>query len=109
MGIIAWILLGLASGLLARRLLPGGSAQELSLTCAAGVCGALFGGWAAVGLFRSQALDVFFSIPAWLAALFGAAAFLLAAGALTGGPIEPRQKGKGVPVAVPVRRRDTSR
>jgi uncharacterized membrane protein YeaQ/YmgE (transglycosylase-associated protein family) len=108
MGIIAWILLGLVSGLLAQRLLPGRNAQGLVLTCAAGVCGALFGGWAAVSLFHTQALNEFFSIPAWLTALIGAAIFLLASRKCTGGSIEPRRKQKGVPMAVPVPRRDGS-
>jgi hypothetical protein len=33
MGIVTWILLGLVSGLLARRLLPGWNAQGIALTC----------------------------------------------------------------------------
>jgi uncharacterized membrane protein YeaQ/YmgE (transglycosylase-associated protein family) len=109
MGIIAWILLGLVSGLLARRLLPGRNAQGPVPTCAAGVCGALFGGWAAVSLFRMQALSVFFSIPAWLTALIGAAIFLLASRTPAGGPAGPWRKSKAVPAVVPVRRRGASR
>ena len=41
MGVIAWILLGLVSGLLAQLLLPGGNAQGRTLTCVTCVCGAL--------------------------------------------------------------------
>jgi uncharacterized membrane protein YeaQ/YmgE (transglycosylase-associated protein family) len=108
MGIIAWILLGLVSGLLAHRLLPGPNAQRFALTCAAGVCGALFGGWASVSLLHTQTLNSFFSIPAWLTALTGAAIFLLACRGLPGGPAEPWPKGRSVPVTVPVRRHDTS-
>jgi uncharacterized membrane protein YeaQ/YmgE (transglycosylase-associated protein family) len=107
MGIIAWILLGLAS----QRLLPGWSARRLVLSSAAGVSGALLGGWVAVSVFHAQALSTFFSIPAWLAALTGAAVFLLASRTLAGGPAQPRRRGKGAPVPVPVtvRRRDVSR
>jgi uncharacterized membrane protein YeaQ/YmgE (transglycosylase-associated protein family) len=104
MGIIAWILLGLVSGLLAQRLLPG--AQGPALTCATGVCGALFGSWTAVRLFRTQALSAFFGIPAWLAAVTGAAIFLLASRARTGRSAERRPKEKRVLVTVPVRRHD---
>ena len=44
MGIIAWIVLGLASGLLAKMLIPGSRSQGLILTCVIGVAGALGGG-----------------------------------------------------------------
>jgi uncharacterized membrane protein YeaQ/YmgE (transglycosylase-associated protein family) len=47
MGIIAWIVLGLGSGLLANMLIPGRRSQGLILTCLIGVAGALGGGWAA--------------------------------------------------------------
>jgi uncharacterized membrane protein YeaQ/YmgE (transglycosylase-associated protein family) len=102
MGIIAWVILGLVSGLLAQRLLPGRSAHRLILTCVTGVCGALSGGWAAVSLFHTQALNAFFSIPAWLTALTGAAIFLLASRTLSGRSGEPWPKGKGAPIPVPV-------
>jgi uncharacterized membrane protein YeaQ/YmgE (transglycosylase-associated protein family) len=108
MGVIAWIFLGLISGLLALWLLPGRKAQGFIPTCAAEVCGALFGGGAAVSLFHAQSLNSFFSIPAWLTALTGAAIFLLACRGLPGGSAEAWPKGKGVPVVVPVRRRDAS-
>ena len=45
MGIIAWIVLGLAAGLLANMLIPGRRSQGLILTCVTGVAGALLGGW----------------------------------------------------------------
>jgi uncharacterized membrane protein YeaQ/YmgE (transglycosylase-associated protein family) len=43
MGIIAWIVLGLASGLLANMLIHGKRSQGLILTCLIGVAGALGG------------------------------------------------------------------
>jgi uncharacterized membrane protein YeaQ/YmgE (transglycosylase-associated protein family) len=109
MGIIAWILLGLVSGLLAHWLLPGRNARGFVLTCTAAVCGALFGGWAAVSLLHAQTSNSFFSIPAWLTALTGAAIFVLACRGFPRGSAEPWPKGKSVPVVVPVRRRDPSR
>ncbi len=55
MGIIAWIVLGLAAGLLANMLIPGRRSQGLILTCVIGVAGALLGGWVATKLFQSTA------------------------------------------------------
>ncbi len=52
MGIIAWIILGLAAGLLANMLIPGKRSQGLILTCLIGIAGALGGGWVATKLFH---------------------------------------------------------
>ena len=41
MGIIGWVVLGLAAGLLANMLIPGRRSQGLILTCVIGVAGAL--------------------------------------------------------------------
>ena len=41
MGIIAWIILGLAAGLIANMLIPGRRQQGLILTCVIGIVGAL--------------------------------------------------------------------
>lgn len=109
MAIIAWILLGLSSGVLARQLLPGRKAQGLVLPCMTGVLGALAGGWSAASLLTVPHQDAFFSIPAWLAALAGAAILLLACRPLTGRPRAPGRGSRGVPVTVPVRPRDAFR
>ena len=45
MGIIAWIVLGLAAGLLANMLAPARRSQDLIITCVMGIAGALLGGW----------------------------------------------------------------
>ncbi len=47
MGVIAWIFLGLFSGLLASRLIPGTRAHGLAFNSAIGIAGALLGGWTA--------------------------------------------------------------
>jgi uncharacterized membrane protein YeaQ/YmgE (transglycosylase-associated protein family) len=52
MGIIAWIVFGLAAGLLANMLIPGKRSQGLILTCLIGIAGALGGGWVATKLFH---------------------------------------------------------
>jgi uncharacterized membrane protein YeaQ/YmgE (transglycosylase-associated protein family) len=77
MGIIAWIVLGLVSGLLANMLVGGGRSQGLILTCLIGIAGALGGGWAAYKLFHIHTLHGFFNLDTWLTAIAGAAVLLL--------------------------------
>ena len=77
MGIIAWIILGLAAGLIANMLIPGRRQQGLILTCVIGIVGALGGGWAATELFHVHTLNGFFNLSTWLTAIAGAAILLL--------------------------------
>jgi uncharacterized membrane protein YeaQ/YmgE (transglycosylase-associated protein family) len=77
MGIIAWIVLGLAAGLLANLLIPGRRTQGLIVTCLIGVAGALGGGWAATEIFHVHTLHGFFSLSTWITAVVGAAILLL--------------------------------
>jgi uncharacterized membrane protein YeaQ/YmgE (transglycosylase-associated protein family) len=77
MGIIAWIILGLASGLLANLLIPGRRSQGLVLTCVIGIVGALGGGWAATKIFHIHSLNGFFHLSTWITAVVGAAILLL--------------------------------
>ena len=76
MGIIAWIVLGLGSGLLA-SMVTGGRSQGLILTCVIGVAGALAGGWVATRVFHVHTLHGFFNLSTWLTAIAGAAVLLL--------------------------------
>jgi len=78
MGIIAWIVLGLAAGLIANMLIPGRRQQGLILTCVIGIVGALAGGWAATKIFHIHSLQGFFNLSTWLTAIAGAAVLLLA-------------------------------
>jgi uncharacterized membrane protein YeaQ/YmgE (transglycosylase-associated protein family) len=78
MGIIAWIVLGLAAGLIANMLIPGRRQQGLILTCAIGILGALLGGWIATKVFHIHSLQGFFNASTWLTAIAGAAVLLLA-------------------------------
>ena len=77
MSIIAWIVLGLAAGLIANILIPGRRSQGLILTCLIGVAGALGGGWVAAKLFHIHSLQGFFNLSSWLTAIAGAAVLLL--------------------------------
>ena len=84
MGIIAWIVLGLAAGLAANMLIPGKRSQGLILTCLIGIAGALGGGWVATRLFHIHSLQGFFNLSTWLTAIAGSAVLLLAYHLLTG-------------------------
>ncbi len=77
MGIIAWIVLGLAAGLIANMLIPGRRQQGLILTCVIGIVGALAGGWVATKIFHIHSLQGFFNLSTWLTAIAGAAVLLL--------------------------------
>ena len=77
MSIIAWIVLGLAAGLIANMLIPGRRQQGLILTCVIGIAGALLGGWIATKLFHIHSIQGFFNLSTWLTAIAGAAVLLL--------------------------------
>jgi uncharacterized membrane protein YeaQ/YmgE (transglycosylase-associated protein family) len=93
MGIIAWIVLGLAAGLLGNMLIPGRRSQGLIITCLIGVAGALLGGWADTKLFHIHSLQGFFNLSTWLIAIAGAAALLLAHHLVTGQSGRSRRTG----------------
>ena len=84
MSIIAWIVLGLAAGLLANMLVPGRRSQGLVMTCVIGVAGALLGGWVATALFHIHSLNGFFNLSTWLTAIAGAAVLLFVFRLVTG-------------------------
>ena len=59
MGIIAWIVVGLIGGILAKFLLPGKDPGGIIVTILLGVAGALLGGFIAVALNISNGVDDF--------------------------------------------------
>jgi uncharacterized membrane protein YeaQ/YmgE (transglycosylase-associated protein family) len=77
MGIIAFIILGLLAGGIAKALLPGDDPGGLIVTAIIGVAGALLGGFLAGVLFDADPLDEFFDISTWLTAIVGAVVLLL--------------------------------
>ncbi|MCA2228574.1 GlsB/YeaQ/YmgE family stress response membrane protein [Nonomuraea aurantiaca] len=84
MGIIAWIILGLVAGLLARMLVPGKDQQGLIITLVLGVAGALLGGFVATKVFHVSGIQGFFNLSTWICAIVGAAVLLLAYNLITG-------------------------
>jgi uncharacterized membrane protein YeaQ/YmgE (transglycosylase-associated protein family) len=79
MGIIAWLTVGVAAGLLANMLFPGKRARGLIFTALTGITAVLGGDWTA-DMFRTHGLA---SFPGWLAALAETAVLLLACHLLT--------------------------
>lgn len=72
MSIIAWIILGLLAGMLAKAIMPGGERVGLILTTLLGIAGALVGGFLATALGLGDPIDEFFDISTWVAAVIGA-------------------------------------
>ena len=82
MSIIAWIVLGLLAGLVAKALMPGQERFGFFLTTVLGIAGALLGGLIAGVLGLGDPIDEFFDVSTWLAAIAGAVAILFAFRAL---------------------------
>lgn len=83
MGFLAFLLLGLIAGAIAKAILPGRQAGGWFITLLLGVVGALLGGWLGSVLFDAP-LEEFWSIQTWLLAIGGSIIVLLIYGALTG-------------------------
>ena len=71
MGIIAFIILGLLAGAIAKALMPGDDPGGWIITGIIGVVGALLGGFLAAAIFDAHPLDEFFDISTWLTAIIG--------------------------------------
>ncbi len=76
MGIIAFLVLGLLAGWVAKLLMPGPDPGGILVTMAIGVVGALMGGFLAAALFDADPLDEFFDLSTWLTAIVGAVLLL---------------------------------
>lgn len=84
MGIIAFLILGLLAGAIAKAVMPGDDPGGIVVTMAIGVVGALLGGFLAAALFDADPLDEFFDISTWLTAIVGAMLLLAIYRAVTG-------------------------
>jgi uncharacterized membrane protein YeaQ/YmgE (transglycosylase-associated protein family) len=71
-GIIAWIVLGLLAGMIAKAIMPGGERVGIILTTLLGIAGALVGGFLATALGLGDPIDEFFDLSTWIAAVVGA-------------------------------------
>jgi uncharacterized membrane protein YeaQ/YmgE (transglycosylase-associated protein family) len=77
MGIIAFIVLGLIAGVIAKAIMPGDDPGGIIVTAIIGIVGALLGGFIAAALFDAHPLDEFFDISTWLTAIVGAIVLLV--------------------------------
>lgn len=84
MGILGWIVLGLAAGAIAKLILPGRQGGGWIVTLLLGIVGALLGGFLGQLLFNAP-LEDFFSIQTWLLAIGGSIVVLLIYGLVTRG------------------------
>ncbi len=84
MGFLAFLLLGLIAGAIAKFILPGRQNGGWFATLILGVVGAMLGGWLGSVLFNAP-LEEFFSIQTWLVAIGGSLIVLLIYGAFTAG------------------------
>ena len=72
MGIIAFIILGLLAGIIAKAIMPGRDPGGIIVTTLIGIAGALLGGFLASAIFDAHPLDDFFDLSTWLTAIVGA-------------------------------------
>lgn len=84
MGIIAFLILGLLAGAIAKALIPGDDPGGIIITMLIGVVGALLGGFLAGALFDTDPMDEFFDLSTWLTAIVGAIILLLIYRAVAG-------------------------
>lgn len=83
MGFLAFLLLGLIAGAIAKLIIPGRQGGGWFLTLLLGVVGALLGGWIA-GAVTGTGLTEFWSWHTWLFAVLGAVIVLLIWGLVFG-------------------------
>ncbi len=84
MGIIAFLILGLVAGVIAKAIMPGDDPGGIIVTTIIGVVGALIGGCLAAALFDAHPLDDFFDVSTWVTAIFGAIILLAIYRVVTG-------------------------
>lgn len=75
MSIIAWIVLGLIVGAIAKAIMPGRDGGGLILTCLLGIIGAFVGGFIGKYAFHTD-LGGFFNLRTWLLAILGSVVVL---------------------------------
>jgi uncharacterized membrane protein YeaQ/YmgE (transglycosylase-associated protein family) len=84
MGFLAFLILGLIAGAIAKLILPGKQGGGWFITLLLGVVGALLGGWIG-GLIFGRGLTEFWDLGTWLMAIAGSIVVLLIYGLITRG------------------------
>lgn len=83
MGFLAFLLLGLIAGAIAKAILPGEQGGGWFTTLLLGVVGALLGGWLGSVLFNAD-MSQFWSLSSWLLAIGGSVLVLIIWGLTVG-------------------------
>ena len=83
MSFLAFLVLGLIAGAIAKLILPGKQGGGWLVTLLLGVVGALLGGWIGSAIF-GVGVDSFFEISSWLLAIGGSIIVLLIYGLIVG-------------------------
>lgn len=83
MGFLAFLILGLIAGAIAKAILPGRQGGGWFVTLLLGVVGAIVGGWLGSLLFGANLQD-FWSLETWLLAIGGSIVVLLIYGMIVG-------------------------
>ncbi|MFF7453820.1 GlsB/YeaQ/YmgE family stress response membrane protein [Kitasatospora sp. NPDC008115] len=77
MGFVAWIVLGLVAGALAKLLLPGRDPGGLVVTTLIGIAGSFVGGWISSKFLHRPVAAEFFDLATWASAIGGALVLLV--------------------------------
>ncbi|WP_335932709.1 GlsB/YeaQ/YmgE family stress response membrane protein [Streptomyces sp. PTD5-9] len=84
MGIIAWAVIGLLAGAIAKALMPGKDPGGCLITMLIGIAGGLLGGWLGKVIFGVHSINGFFHLSTWIAAVVGSVIVLALYRLLTG-------------------------
>ena len=71
MGILAFLLLGVIAGAIAKALMPGNDGGGILMPMVLGVVGAIVGGFIAAAVFDAHPMDEFFDLSTWACAIVG--------------------------------------
>lgn len=82
MGFLAFLILGLIAGAIAKAILPGNQSGGWLATLVLGVIGAMLGGWLGSLIFGASLQD-FWSLQTWALAIGGSIVVLLIWGLIT--------------------------
>lgn len=77
MGVIAWVVLGLAAGAIAKAILPGRDPGGCLGTMVIGIAGSLLGGWLSATFLDRPVQREIFDAATWGSAVVGALALLI--------------------------------
>ncbi|WP_273487887.1 GlsB/YeaQ/YmgE family stress response membrane protein, partial [Ancrocorticia populi] len=83
MGFLAFLILGLIAGAIAKLILPGKQSGGWFATLILGVVGSMLGGWLGSVIFDAG-LDEFWSLQSWVLAIVGSIIVLVIYGATLG-------------------------